>query len=62
MTLIVSLVNADQVIQISDRRISRPGVIVTEESNKAGVLSCADARFAFGYTGLANVGSFDTMQ
>lgn len=60
MTIILTLGNRDQVIQFSDRRLSDNGSVVDDESNKAGVLLCLDARLAFGYTGLARVGQFKT--
>jgi len=60
MTLILTLGNSEQVIQLSDRRLSTNGRLVDDESNKAGILNCANARFAYGFTGLARYGSFDT--
>jgi hypothetical protein len=66
MTLILTLGNLDQVIQISDRRLSWNASPKDEELNKAGVLTCLNAEHAFGFTGLAkwNHGrhSFDTWQ
>ncbi|MDY6896150.1 MAG: SEC-C metal-binding domain-containing protein [Thermotogota bacterium] len=61
MTLILALGNADQFIQISDRRLSlNKGMIVTDESNKAMALVCADARFLIGFAGLAESKGFST--
>lgn len=60
MTLILTLGNNEQVIQISDRRLSSDGRMVDDESNKCGVLFCGNARMAFGYTGLAKWQSFYT--
>ncbi len=60
MTFILSLGNADQVIQISDRRLTGDGKIVDDDSNKATCLVCQNGRFAIGYTGLAVSGSFKT--
>lgn len=60
MTLIVALGNEEQVIQISDRRLSSNGTLMDEESNKAGVLMCENARMAFGYTGFAKWYGFST--
>ncbi len=60
MTFILSLGNNKQVIQISDRRLSYNGRLVDDESNKCGVLFCLNARMAFGYTGLARFGDFNT--
>ncbi|WP_373506591.1 hypothetical protein [Thiocapsa sp.] len=61
MTIILALGNRQQVIQLSDRRLSRNGRLVDDESNKSGILFCPDARLAFGYTGLARYGSFKTI-
>ncbi len=60
MTLILSLGNNNQMIQISDRRLSYDGKLVDDESNKCGVLFCKNARMAFGYTGLARLQNFNT--
>jgi hypothetical protein len=53
MTLILSIGNADQVIQISVRRLSTRQKVVTDDSNKATVFECRNGRFAVGYTGIA---------
>jgi hypothetical protein len=60
MTLILTLGNSEQVIQISDRRLSCNGKIEEVESSKAGVLQCLDARLALGFTGLARWDDFNT--
>lgn len=60
MTLILTLGNNEQIIQISDRRLSCDGRLVDDESNKCGVLFCSNARMAFGYTGLARWKNFIT--
>lgn len=60
MTLIITLGNSDQFIQISDRRLTVDGELKDDESNKAGVLYCKNARLAYGFTGLARAGNFDT--
>lgn len=62
MTIIISLGNNDQMIQISDRRLSANGEMIEEESNKAGILVCNNARMTFGYTGLAKYGKFSTIK
>lgn len=62
MTIIIALGNNDQIIQISDRRLSSNGALIDDESNKAGVLFCNNARMTFGYTGLARYGSFETIK
>jgi hypothetical protein len=60
VTLVLTLGNSDQVIQVSDRRLSWDGKVVEDESSKAGVLTCLNARLAFGFTGLARWTSFRT--
>lgn len=60
MTLIIAAGNQDQFIQVSDRRLTVNGVIADDESNKAIVLQCANARLAVGFTGLARIGTFNT--
>lgn len=62
MTLILTLGNSQQVVQVSDRRLSSNGQLVDDESSKAGILTCRDARLAFGFTGLALFGDFSTRE
>lgn len=60
MTLIISSANSQQVVLISDRRLTRNGKLVDDESNKAATLVCRDARLALAFTGLAEAGTFRT--
>lgn len=61
MTFVLVAANADQVIQISDRRITAwTGEILQEAYGKAGHLLCDDASVLYGFTGLASIGSFQT--
>jgi hypothetical protein len=60
MTFVISLANADQIIQVSDRRLSWKGQMVDDSSNKAGHAICKDASFVFAFTGLAKVGTHST--
>lgn len=60
MTFVIALANADQVIQVSDRRLSWRGQLVDDSSNKAGHAVCNDASFLYSFTGLARVGSHAT--
>jgi hypothetical protein len=53
MTLIVVAGNSANTVMVSDRRLSEAGALVDDESNKAAVLFCADARLAVSFTGLA---------
>lgn len=65
MTLILSMVNPDQAIVVSDRRLTRGNQIVEiggEErgTNKGFLLTCDDARMIVTFTGLAEAGPFVT--
>ncbi len=60
MTFIVSLGNHENIIQLSDRRLSFNGIIGDYESNKIGIFVCKNARFAVGFTGLAKCDKFET--
>ncbi len=54
MTLVLCLGNRENVVLLSDRRVTRPGgSIVGDNSNQAAVLITRDARLAVGYTGIA---------
>jgi hypothetical protein len=55
MTLILCLGNRDQVIQLSDRRLSDNGKLVDDEVNKSGILICQNGKFAYGFTGIARI-------
>jgi SEC-C motif len=58
MTLIVSLINRTQAIQVVDQRLTSGGAVRAHHSNKATVLECLNGRFSIAYTGLASSGSF----
>jgi hypothetical protein len=60
MTLIITLANQQQAILISDRRLTSNGKVVDDESNKAAIFNCQDARLAVAFTGLARAGAFQT--
>lgn len=64
MTLIIGLANVDQVILVADRRLSHlsAGRVLSEDSSKAGMLTCEDARLLFGFTGIASAGTFRTRE
>lgn len=53
MTLVMALINSDQCIQISDRRLSSNGKLISDEQNKAGIMHCDNARLIYGFSGLA---------
>ena len=61
MTLILGLANQQQVILISDRRLSCNGKVVEDESNKAATFNLQDARLAVAFTGLASAGTFSAI-
>jgi hypothetical protein len=60
MTLIIGAMCERYAVQVSDRRLSHNGTVVDDEQDKATVLTCNNARFAIGFTGLARYGNFDT--
>lgn len=52
MTLIVTAITEKRIIQVSDRRLTLPnGSLFDDESNKALVVYCKNARFLMSYTG-----------
>lgn len=53
MTLIVSAVNRDQAIQVSDRRLTSSGVVADDSYNKATFFVCGDAVVSIGFSGVA---------
>lgn len=60
VTLIVGAMCENYAIQVSDRRLSRNGQLVDDESEKASLLICNNARLLVGFTGIAGVGTFNT--
>ena len=60
VTLIISVGNSENFIQVSDRRLSSNGRIADDNSGKNSVLITKNGRFAVGYTGLARFGGFET--
>jgi hypothetical protein len=61
MTLVMALVNLDQIIQISDRRLTdQRGALFDDAENKACVLTARDARVICGFSGLAHAAQFRT--
>lgn len=62
MTLILTLGSRDHFIQVSDRRLSAGATVVDDDSGKAGILDCDDARLVFGFSGLAATGTFRTQR
>lgn len=61
MTFALVVANADQIIQVSDRRLTGwNGSVLTEASGKAGHLLCDDASVLYCFTGLATIRGFKT--
>ena len=61
MTLIIAAANTENVILVSDRRLTLPtGEVVDEETCKLTVYACPDAKLMIAYTGLATTGTETT--
>lgn len=57
MTLILTVITRDTVVQASDRRLTIPNQgPCDDEANKTVCVSCQDAAFCIAYTGLAVIG------
>ncbi len=56
MTLIITAVTRDGIVQVSDRRLTKDGQSYGDFSNKAVCVSCSDGPLAISYTGLAEIG------
>jgi hypothetical protein len=59
VTLIITCVQPEHVVQVSDGRLTDPnsGSMVDEHAIKAMFVECADARFGIAFTGVAKIGS-----
>src|SRR5215217_6787339 len=55
MTLILTLIATNKVVQISDRRLTLNGETCDSNANKLVCVGCDDARFSVGYTGVAEI-------
>ena len=62
MTLIITALADDAVIQVSDRRLTAGTNPLSRPENKAVCVSCADGNFTVAYTGLARVGREPTAE
>lgn len=60
MTLIITVLADDAVVQVSDRRLTSGGSIVPKPENKALCVSCSDANFTVSFTGLARIHGMPT--
>jgi hypothetical protein len=59
MTLVVSLLNENVAIHLSDRRLTGGVGPVTDEANKTIFLNALDSRLVMGFSGLARAGRID---
>ena len=55
MTLILTLVSTNKTVQVSDRRLTLNGKIHESNATKAICVSCSNAHFSVGYTGVAEI-------
>lgn len=55
MTLILTLVSSNKVVQVSDRRLTLGRNVHDINANKAICVGCNDAHFSVGYTGVAEI-------
>src|SRR5258708_125332 len=53
MTLIITAINKNRVVQVSDRRLTKNGKIYDSKANKAICVSNQDSQFLLAYTGFA---------
>ncbi len=61
MTLILTALSPQRVVQVSDRKLTHPGGrTATDDANKAVIVYCDDGRFSVAYTGLAHVRDKDS--
>jgi hypothetical protein len=61
VTLIITALADDSVVQVSDRRLTWPdGSLYSENATKAICIACSDARLSLAYTGLARIGTTST--
>lgn len=55
MTLILTLIATNKIVQVSDRRLTLNGKTCDSNANKLVCVGCDDARFSVGYTGVAEI-------
>jgi hypothetical protein len=60
VTIVIGMVNEDQAILISDRRLSDEKDVRDLEATKGTLLDCRDARICLGFTGIATEREFIT--
>jgi hypothetical protein len=59
MTMIMSFGNRDNVIQVSDRRLTNNGLVIEEDWGKSGTIIFPTGRFIFGFSGIAKAQTID---
>lgn len=62
MTLVLAAANSEQIVMLTDRRLTSAGTVVEEEAGKLCIFVLGGARFAVGFTGLARAQGFDMRQ
>ncbi len=55
MTLIITILSNNKVVQVSDTRLTLNGRVHDAHAIKAVSVACADAQFCIGYTGVAEI-------
>ena len=60
MTLILTLVATNKIVQVSDRRLTLDGEVCDSNANKLVCVGCDDAHFSIGYTGVAEIAGQST--
>ena len=55
MTLILTLIATNKIVQVFDRRLTLNGDVCDSDANKLVYVGCDDARFSIGYTGVAEI-------
>ncbi len=55
MTLILTLLATNKIVQVSDRRLTLNGKTCDSNANKLVCVGCDDAHFSVGYTGVAEI-------
>ena len=55
MTLILTLLATNKIVQVSDRRLTLNGEVCDSNANKLVCVGCDDAHFSIGYTSVADI-------
>lgn len=57
VTLIITLVDKNRMVQVSDRRLTKDGSVHNDKTNKAVCVNMSHVHYAASYTGLAYIGA-----